>query len=206
MQQDLPPITLLTTMQGAALKKKTLWVYEKFWCCAKISKKKKKKKRKRAECFESAVSEERTRWVLRQTRWVLRKNSVSSLWHANNRLRGTHWVLSPELGEGQKTHWARCLKPYSPKPYPARPRILAGWLPKTTCFAVFLKTSFANFEGWNLHPLNLGSMGCQVLVRMAQNPLQSLSAGLSSMEGLSVRMQRNSWPCSHMIEKAPAHH
>ena len=77
--------------------------------------------RRRAEyCFESTVSEERTYWVLRQTRWVLRKNSVSSLWHTNNRLKGTHWVLSPELDEGQKTHWARCLKPCSPKPYSAR--------------------------------------------------------------------------------------
>ena len=47
------------------------------------------------------------------------KNSVSSLWRTNNRLRETHWVLSPELAEGQKTHCARCLKPYSPKPYSA---------------------------------------------------------------------------------------
>ena len=45
------------------------------------------------------------------------KNSVSSLWHTNNRLRGTHWVCPPELGESRKTHWVRCLKPYSPKPY-----------------------------------------------------------------------------------------
>ena len=45
------------------------------------------------------------------------QNSVSSLWHTNNRLGGTHWALCPELGEPEKTHWARCLKPYSPKPY-----------------------------------------------------------------------------------------
>ena len=32
------------------------------------------------------------------------KNSVSSLWHTNNRLRGTHWALSLELGQGQKIH------------------------------------------------------------------------------------------------------
>ena len=30
------------------------------------------------------------------------RNSVSSLWHTNNRLNRTYWVLSPELGEGQK--------------------------------------------------------------------------------------------------------
>ena len=40
------------------------------------------------------------------------KNLVSSLWHTNNRLRGTHWVRSPELSEPKKTHWVRCLKPY----------------------------------------------------------------------------------------------
>ena len=53
------------------------------------------------------------------------ENSVSSLGHTNNRLRGTHWVLSPELGEPQKTHWVRCLKPYSPKPYSPRFRMTA---------------------------------------------------------------------------------
>ena len=42
------------------------------------------------------------------------------LWHTNNRLRGTHWALSLELGESdKKTHWVRCLKPCSPKPYSA---------------------------------------------------------------------------------------
>ena len=34
-----------------------------------------------------------------------KKNSVSSLWHTNNRLKGTHWALSPERGEAQKLHW-----------------------------------------------------------------------------------------------------
>ena len=43
-------------------------------------------------------------------------NSASSLWHTENRLRRTHWVLSPEPCESQQTHWARCLNPYSPKP------------------------------------------------------------------------------------------
>ena len=33
------------------------------------------------------------------------RNSESALWHTNNTLNGTHWALSPELGEGQKTHW-----------------------------------------------------------------------------------------------------
>ena len=46
-------------------------------------------------CFESTVSEKRTHWVLWQTRWV-------SPWRTNHRLRGTHWALSPELGEGQE--------------------------------------------------------------------------------------------------------
>ena len=40
--------------------------------------------------FESTVSEERTYSVLRQTRRVQRKTWVSSLWHTNHRLRGTH--------------------------------------------------------------------------------------------------------------------
>ena len=66
-------------------------------------------------------------WVLGQTRWVLRKTRcMSSLWRTNNRLKGTQWVRSPELGEGQKTHWARCLKPCSPKPYSARFRFFGG--------------------------------------------------------------------------------
>ena len=30
------------------------------------------------------------------------KNSVSSLWHIDNRLKGAHWALSPELGEAQQ--------------------------------------------------------------------------------------------------------
>ena len=47
--------------------------------------------------------------------------------HTNNRLKGTHWVRSQELSEPRKTHWVRCLKPYSPKPYSARFRMLASW-------------------------------------------------------------------------------
>ena len=54
------------------------------------------------------------------------KGSVSSLWHTNNRLRGTHWARSPELSEPQKTHWVRCLKPYSPKPYSVRANFWEG--------------------------------------------------------------------------------
>ena len=44
-----------------------------------------------------------TRWVLRKTRWVR---------FAREKLTD----LCPALGEGKKTHWARCLKPCSPKP------------------------------------------------------------------------------------------
>ena len=80
--------------------------------------------RKRVEyCFESTVLEKRTHWAsLSSTTNSVSsvKNSVRSLWHANNRLRWAHWALSLELSEGQKPYWARCLKPYSPKPYPAR--------------------------------------------------------------------------------------
>ena len=61
---------------------------------------------KRAEyCFESTVSEKRTHWAslsFTANSVSSAKNSVSSLWHTNNRLRGAHWALSPELGEGQK--------------------------------------------------------------------------------------------------------
>ena len=42
------------------------------------------------------------------------KSSVSPVWHINTRPRGPHWVLSPELGEGQKTHAVLCLKPCFP--------------------------------------------------------------------------------------------
>ena len=73
--------------------------------------------------FESTVSEKRTHWAslsFGANSVSSAKNSVSSLWHTNNRLRGTHWVRSPELSETRKTHWVRCLKPYSPKPYSAR--------------------------------------------------------------------------------------
>ena len=83
--------------------------------------------RKRAEyCFESTVSEKRTHWAsLSFTAHLVScaKHSVSLFWLTENRLRGTHWVLSPELGEGQKTHWVRDLKPYSPKPYSAHFRV-----------------------------------------------------------------------------------
>ena len=61
------------------------------------------------------------------------KSSVSSLWHTNNRLRGTDWVLFSEVGEGQKTHWVRCLKPYSPKPY-SGPFPIYGRLQKIVFF------------------------------------------------------------------------
>ena len=101
--------------------------------------------RKRAEyCFESSRRRELTEphWVLRQTRWVLRKkNSVSSLWHTNNRLKGTHWAPSPELGEGQKTHWVRCLKPCSPKAYSAGSRCKAYNL-SNRCVWAFLAIYF----------------------------------------------------------------
>ena len=79
--------------------------------------------RKRTEyCFESTVSEKRTHWAPLS----FTANSVSCAKklgeHTHNRLSGTHRALSlsPELGEGQKTHWARCLKPHSPKPHSAR--------------------------------------------------------------------------------------
>ena len=73
------------------------------------------KLRKLAEyCFVSTVSE----WALRLPRWVI-KNSVSS-WPTTHRPRGTHWALSPELGENQTPHWAQCLKPCSSKPYSGR--------------------------------------------------------------------------------------
>ena len=44
-----------------------------------------------------------------------KKNSVSSLRHTKRRPRGTQ----NSFGEDQKTHWARCLKPCSSKPYSA---------------------------------------------------------------------------------------
>ena len=54
------------------------------------------------------------------------RNSVSSCLPTNNRLKGTHWVRSPKLSEPRKTHWVGFLKPYSPKPYSARLRCVAG--------------------------------------------------------------------------------
>ena len=53
-----------------------------------------RKNRKWAEyCFESTVSEKRTHWAslsLTANSVSFVKNSVSSLWHTNSRLRGTH--------------------------------------------------------------------------------------------------------------------
>ena len=40
------------------------------------------------------------------------RNSVSSLWHTKNWPRGTHWALSPELGEAKKLTELGVLKPY----------------------------------------------------------------------------------------------
>ena len=75
--------------------------------------------KKRVEyCFESTVSEKRTHWAslsFGANSVSSAKHSVSSLCHTKSRPRGTHWVLSQELGESKKTHWPRCLKPYSPK-------------------------------------------------------------------------------------------
>ena len=99
------------------------------------------------------------------------RNSVSSLWHTNNRLKGTHWVLSPwvhkklpqstvklvlpsnESYEG-KTGCNRTLatvlwvplslKPYSPKPYSARFRYVSGGrnlLPKFMPISFFRRAS-----------------------------------------------------------------
>ena len=62
--------------------------------------------RKRAEnCFKSTVPDKRTHWAslnFRANSVSSAKNSVSSLWHTYNRTRGTHWVLSSELGEDQE--------------------------------------------------------------------------------------------------------
>ena len=43
------------------------------------------------------------------------KDSVSSLWHTNNRMRGTHWVRSPELNEPQETRWESCFETVLPE-------------------------------------------------------------------------------------------
>ena len=53
--------------------------------------------------------------VLEVFRDFSEKTSVSLFLHTNNRLNGTHCALSPELGEGQKTHsefgaWSRTLR------------------------------------------------------------------------------------------------
>ena len=80
--------------------------------------------RKRAEyCSESTFSEKRTHWASLSSAAnsvSSARNSVSSCLHTNNRLRGTHWVRFTKLSEPWKTHWVRCLKPYSSKPYSAR--------------------------------------------------------------------------------------
>ena len=87
------------------------------------------------------IFRKRARNTVSRVLWVREENSLSltefwgklgefceklgefALSHKFYRLRGTHWVLSPEHGEGQRAHWARCLKPCSPKPYSARLRI-----------------------------------------------------------------------------------
>ena len=61
-------------------------------------------------CFESTVSEERTNSLSSAPNSVSsadKQNSVSSLWHTNDTMRGTHWILSQKLSEGPKTHWAQ---------------------------------------------------------------------------------------------------
>ena len=77
--------------------------------------------RERAEyCFESTVSEERTHWVLRQGEFC-EKLGEFALAHKKNRLRGTHWARSPELGEPKTLTelgvWNRtprnCIRPVS---------------------------------------------------------------------------------------------
>ena len=72
----------------------------------------------REYCFgreNSLSSAFRAQWVLRKARWVRLDTHTQK-----NRQRGTHWVLCLELGEGQRAHWVRRLKPYSRKPYSAR--------------------------------------------------------------------------------------
>ena len=78
-----------------------VWTSRHFW-------------KKAESCFKSTVSEQK------KNSRSSAPNSVSSERNSdiqNNRLKGTHWALSPELREGKKTHWVWCLKPYSPKPY-----------------------------------------------------------------------------------------
>ena len=60
------------------------------------------RKRKRAEyCVESTVSEKKTKpephWVFGANSASSARNSVNSLCHTNNGLRGTHWILSRNL-------------------------------------------------------------------------------------------------------------
>ena len=54
------------------------------------------------------------------------RNSVSSRLHTNNRPKGNSLSSVPGTQWAQKTHWVRCLKPYSPKPYSARLRVLGA--------------------------------------------------------------------------------
>ena len=123
--------------------------------------------RKRAEyCFGSTVSENSlslTECCGKLGEFCDKLGEFAlSLWHTNSRLRGTHWVLSPELGEGQKTHWVRCLKPYSPKPYSAR----------TAC--VSLKAFFKTFQTFSLVKDPAARESASFLPRPAQAKTQSL--------------------------------
>ena len=80
-------------------------------------------------CFESTVSEERTHWVLRQTRWVLRETRWVRF---GTQIIGRKQLteLAPRNSVSPKPpHWARCLKPYSPKPYSACFRTVEGNFP-----------------------------------------------------------------------------
>ena len=123
--------------------------------------------RKRAEyCFESTVSEERTHWaslILGPNSVSSAKNSVSSLWHTYNRLRGAHWVLSPELREGKKTQWVRCLKPYSPKPYSACLRFLkdAAFLLTIWGFLLTIELLCLQLYFWSFFAYNLSFLCLQ---------------------------------------------
>ena len=77
-----------------------------------------------------------TRWVLRKTRWVRVYTQIIG-WKELTELAPRNSV-SPE-----KTHWVRCLKPCSPKPYSARFRFLA--LSHTFSHFFTLFQSFSEF-------------------------------------------------------------
>ena len=89
-------------------------------------------------CFESTVSEKRTHWASLSftTKSVSSAtNSVSSLWHINNRLRGTHWVLSSLPG----TQWGKTLTEFGVWNRTLRNRIR----PVSECFkGVYLAVSY----------------------------------------------------------------